>query len=57
MTHDFHGSGLLGRWRPRPTLPGSRESRLATLAWQKWRSRKKKKKTQDLRDLIGGEPM
>ena len=33
------GSGLQGRWRLRPTLPGSRVTRrtcrLATLAWQK----------------------
>ena len=47
--HDLQpelGSGLPGRWRPRPTLPGSRETRrecrLATLAWRKWRSRGKK---------------
>ena len=40
------GSGLASRWRLRPTLPGSRVTRidwrLATLAWRKWRSRKKK---------------
>ena len=39
------GTGLPGRWRLRPTLPGSRvtrrATRLATLAWRKWRSRKK----------------
>ena len=39
------GSGLPSRWRPRPTLPGSRvtkrEWRLVTLTWKKWRSRKK----------------
>ena len=36
---------LPGRWRLRPTLPGSRvtrrATRLATHAWRKWRSRKK----------------
>ena len=39
------GSALPGRWRPRPTLPGSRvarrKCRLANLPWRKWRSRKK----------------
>ena len=42
------GTGLPGRWRLRPTLPGSRvtrrATRLATLAWRKWRSREKKMK-------------
>ena len=50
------GSGLPGRWRLRPTLPGSRVTRrawrLATLAWEIEEKEEKNKKNKKNKNLM-----